>query len=240
MILRVEELTVESGTGLLDVRGSDFDAGLIISGKFAAYQCHDCTGSVAQHLIRASSTSPHDAVEKFRQSVTSRISENIPLSVHFADVLSLLVNGRYRIELEDVPVDAYIVELKSSGSTLQDVSWFYPDDAISLVSTQPACSISPVVVERYLRSIECGERPVVVTASAHGAWSEFIIDGHHKLAAYLMAAVPIRRLALIRLDSPQVALAEVLAFLPEASALREHLRRNKSLSAPACPPSSSR
>ncbi|NDZ13108.1 hypothetical protein [Variovorax sp. WS11] len=66
-----------------------------------------------------------------------------------------------------------------------------------------------------------------MTASVHKAWSEFIIDGHHNLAAYLMAAVPIRRLSMIRLNSPQVELGTALAFLPEAGALREHLQRNK-------------
>lgn len=147
-ILRSEELTVSSGTGVLDVRGGTFDAALIVAARFAAYQWHDCAGSVAQHLVRAASTSPVEAIESFRHAVTSPVRKSVLLSVHFSEVVSLLVNGRYRIELEDIPVDAHVVEFKTPrGTPVQDVTWFYPYDPVSLVSTQPASSISAEIVK---------------------------------------------------------------------------------------------
>jgi hypothetical protein len=54
----------------------------------------------------------------------------------------------------------------------------------------------------------------VLTASAEGAWCEFVIDGHHKLAAYSQEGVRPALLGIVREDAPEISLKEGLGWLP--------------------------
>jgi hypothetical protein len=68
---------------------------------------------------------------------------------------------------------------------------------------------------------------MVVALTAEDAWSAFIIDGHHKLAAYRESGVPIRRLLVTRLACPALPLPVALEFLSELDDLRQHLEKNR-------------
>jgi hypothetical protein len=54
-----------------------------------------------------------------------------------------------------------------------------------------------------------------------------VIDGHHKLQAYLRSGVPIRRLAIIRLNLQPVRLAEVVDLIPDDRTEKTKLFANK-------------
>ena len=54
----------------------------------------------------------------------------------------------------------------------------------------------------------------MLTVSADSAWSEFVIDGHHKLAAYEREGVPPSILGITRWQAPGISLNEGLQFLP--------------------------
>lgn len=88
--------------------------------------------------------------------------------------------------------------------------------ALTLAPTQPASTLDEARVESFVDAIRAGARPAVLVA-AHGAdryvfgfgddgdrrdrsVTGFVLDGHHKLAAYDRAGVPARLLLVCDLD----------------------------------------
>jgi hypothetical protein len=60
----------------------------------------------------------------------------------------------------------------------------------------------------WANAIEAGDRPTPITATIEGDNCEFILDGHHKLRGYLLADVPVRRLAINHLAPPPLRQAD--------------------------------
>jgi hypothetical protein len=82
----------------------------------------------------------------------------------------------------------------------------------------------------YFRErIRAGERPIVITTSADGAWCEFVIDGHHKLAANDREHVKPAVLGIVRSPAPAIGLEEGLSFLPRGHRGIAAYRRMKGL-----------
>jgi hypothetical protein len=71
----------------------------------------------------------------------------------------------------------------------------------------------------------------VLTASAEGAWCEFVIDGHHKLEAYNRERVNPAVLNIVRWDAPEISLEEGLRYLPRRHPGVTEYRRMKRLEA---------
>ena len=213
-ILRTENLVVDHGRGVLDVRGNDFDTALLIGGHIVAYQWCDCQGSVGQYLVRSTSLDSTAAVLAFRHSVVSEVPAGVSLATHFVEIVGLLADGTYTLQLEDLPAETDVAELEVRQGSALACTNYYPS-ARSLIASQPDDVHSPAAVREHLHAIQRGARPTVVTLSAGDAPSEFILDGHHKIKAYRKASVPIRSLSIFRLDSGQVGLGDALAFLPD-------------------------
>ncbi|MES2947603.1 MAG: hypothetical protein V4858_03580 [Pseudomonadota bacterium] len=224
--LRSETVNLAGNLGSLGIRGGNFEAALIVSGQITAFHWCDCRGSVGQNLVRSVGVNGLASVQLFRCSVEDEISRETTLASHFAVVLAVLEPGHYMLTLEDIPADSYTVEFSRVVVSELEESCFYPGFG-AMVATQREPSMSSQRVEDYIRAIEAGARPTVITLSTTGAWSEFILDGHHKLKAYRVADVQIRRLAITRLDSQRLPLEDALQFLPEAGPLRQHLRLHR-------------
>lgn len=224
--LRSETVKLAGNSRALGIRGGNFEAALVVGGQITAFHWCDCAGSVGQNLVRAVGPNGLASVELFRYSVENEISGETTLASHFAAVLALLEAGQYMLTLEDIPADSYVVEFSRAAMSELEESCFYPGFG-AMVATQREPSLSSQRVKDHVRAIEAGARPTVITLSTKGGWSEFILDGHHKLKAYRVADIQIRRLAITRLDSQQLPLEDALEFLPEAGPLRQHLRTHR-------------
>src|SRR5262249_59700678 len=101
---------------------------------------------------------------------------------------------------------------------------YYPADR-SLVCTQTRESLNEERVAYFRKQIRAGQRPIVLTTSAEGAWCEFVIDGHHKLEAYNRQGVKPAILGIERWKAPAISLEEGISFLPKAHrGIREYRR----------------
>ncbi|NHQ88429.1 hypothetical protein HA050_20215 [Iodobacter sp. HSC-16F04] len=221
--IRREAFTVTSMGGLLDVRGDDFEAALLVGGKIRVFQWSDCRGSVGQNLVRKISTDKTRSELSFRKSVEVEVSGDYPLGVHFSEILNVLAIGEYALVLEEIPADAYVVDLTDKSENGLEVTSFYPGFG-ALIATQPLSSLSAAHVNHLAQDIQNGARPTVITLCTDGAWGEFIIDGHHKLPAYRIAGIPVRRLNIVRLNNDRLPLAEILNFVPITGDLRNHVK----------------
>lgn len=221
-LIRKEAFTVSSDAGNVDVRGDDYEAALLVNGDIAAFQWADCEGSVGQHLVRAS----NGRVSVFRESVETMIAAGTSLANHFSDALKLLVAGVYTLVLEEIPPDSYVVDLLPERDDGVEITGFYPGFG-ALVATQALKDLSPSRVDQLTEQIREGARPTIITLCAQGAWGGFIIDGHHKIAAYRRANVPAVVLNIIRLRSERLPIEDIMGFLPDVKALKENLRKKR-------------
>jgi hypothetical protein len=225
-LIRSEEITIKEGRSLLDVRGSDFDAVLLISGKPLLYHWSDCMGSVAQYLIYCLAPDAMLPAARFRLSSESAPTAEISLACFLARVLPILAPGSYTLGYYAAPQLYDVVEFDNQWDITKDAAGYYPGCG-SFVTTQPSSSLSEERIHYYMQQIQKGERPTLLTVSVEKGLSDFIIDGHHKLAAYTRTRTAAHYLSIQRKDAPRISVAEALSFIPIDHPLRRSCEETK-------------
>ncbi|HSI14993.1 MAG TPA: hypothetical protein VK961_23270, partial [Chthoniobacter sp.] len=196
-LIRSEKITVRDGRSLLDVRGSNFDAVLLIDGRPLLYHWSDCMGSVAQYLVYSMTPDAAQTVLSFRASFGSAAIGDASLALYLAPVLPALAPSEYALNYYEAPQAYDIVEFDNRWDVTKDAVGYYPGCA-SFVTTQPTSSLSGERISFYEQRIQKGERPILLTVSVEEGWSDFVIDGHHKLAAYTRTHTPPHYLSIQR------------------------------------------
>ncbi len=213
---RLDLVCLEDGKGLIEVRGNDQDTVLLVEGKPVALNWDDCSGSVGQYLVFTGHTRGSDYARELREFVAGNVDEGKPLTEHIGPLLDLFVPGIYSLCYTPSEVVKSVATLDNSlqSSANQGLVGYYPAEDRQLVFTQTSESLNEDRVRYYQKRIQAGERPIVLTTSAEGAWCEFVIDGHHKLEAYNRQAVEPTLLGITRWNAPPISLEEGLSYLP--------------------------
>ena len=131
-------------------------------------------------------------------------------------LMACLATGRYQVRIVDLPLEAatfdqtwyYVDSDDSLNLESNDVFYQMPyvGDPLPFVvaPTQPRDVIDPHTVEKYADEIKQGHRPAVIAAAYSArrydihtdeyrtSVTGFIIDGHHKMAAYTRLGTPTR------------------------------------------------
>ena len=209
--MRTELVDITEGDGLIDVRGRDFDTLLLCDGSPVAINWNDCSGSVAQNLIRHGrpDLDPHFS-PLVRYALEGNVDDTITLAQQFRDLVSLFVNGKHELRLgEPYPISetlALWADWDASAGTwrnISDVENFYPID-LTLVLTLPSTELDNERVSHFEATITSGVRPVIVAASAQDSWCAYVIDGHHKFAAYSRLNIRPTVLTVSRCEPPKL------------------------------------
>ncbi len=117
------------------------------------------------------------------------------------------------------------VEYPCGPNADRELLGYYPADVRNLICTQTRESLDEERVAFYQEQLRAKRRPIVLTASAEEAWCEFVIDGHHKLAAYNRARVRPAVLGIVRWQAPEITLEEGLGCLTRGHpGVREYRR----------------
>ena len=119
------------------------------------------------------------------------------------------------------------LECLDRARAARELVGYYPLDQRNLVCTQTSDSLDAGRVAFFREQVGAGRRPVVLTASAESAWCEFVIDGHHKLAAYARERVKPAVLGIVREGAPRISLDEGLEWLPRGHPGVSEYRRMK-------------
>ncbi len=125
-----------------------------------------------------------------------------------------LAPGRYRVVESGCYNIAGCLPLAPTG--VQAAVGFYGGYA-NLFTTQLDTLLDQPAIEQYSRRIGAGERPRAVALCCFSErfqdyTSAFVLDGHHKLAAYTRVGVPPSVWLVARLDSPPPRQAFPAAF----------------------------
>ncbi|MEV6768151.1 hypothetical protein AB0N05_05900 [Nocardia sp. NPDC051030] len=241
---RIEEVDVTDGSGVIDVRGIghalDIPRGwsshclLRIAGKVTDLDTTAYEGSIGRLVARAPDRPPRPEAMAALRDLTITGETTAPLRVALRPLLELLTPGRYELRGPE-PVwqeTPGMVHTRTMPSAIViDVQpdapqWFYPGDEVYLVPTEAWPPADETAVQRYREQIRQGVRPALIglrTISRH-QWSGFVIDGHHKLSAYLREGAVPSIVWITRLDPPEITAAEIRENFPDFAETHQRFR----------------
>lgn len=179
----MEEVEVSQTSGRLGVQGGDFELALFLDGNPLALVWPDHEGSVGQYLIRAGSAELQAEFRSVQVLLDRGLPADGPLVALAGPFLNVVAAGKYRLTLEPRASSAEFYELNPSAVLPTTCESFYPY-GWDLIATLPTDKLDGGRVEHFKQAIGAGQRPVVVGLTAIGGDAVFVIDGHHKLAAY--------------------------------------------------------
>jgi hypothetical protein len=221
-----EEYLLEDGEGLIDVRGDDFDSGLLVGGAPVSFYWSDCEGSIAQYLVRSRDTAGlSERLRALRQVAGGGLDPRTPLAPQVRSLLVLFPSGRYRLSY--TPANPWdVIDYDTRFSYAADRDCFYPVIE-GLITTRPADTLRRERIDFFRQRIAAGERPVVFAAGVPDRYCAFVLDGHHKLQAYRQLQLPPAVLLIVKEATDPIALADGLLLLGAATRYREDYRRVK-------------
>lgn len=179
IINRKERFELVDGTGLIRIEGDSFETALFIDGTPIALFWNDNEGSIEQLLARAH-VGRVDAKLAQLRSIAGGDLHSATLAEQLRPLLELFENGSYILELRTLGKTWDVIDI--SVSKIRELDGFYPLD--TYVATERRDLLSPQRVEFYVSAIRRGHRPIVFAAATTESNTAFVIDGHHKLAAY--------------------------------------------------------
>lgn len=175
-----------SGTGVLQVTGRDGASALRIGGKPWLVEGYTGSGTADRLAVLSGDPRVRRTVRRLRTAL--RYPERASAAEVTWTLLKLLAPGRYGVR-RWVPGTFYVEALQPGRFASWYVGITTPDLGAVLLPIDQWPPRDADLVARYCRMIERGERPLVVTLRAAPPEDEddtvaFVIDGHHKLAAY--------------------------------------------------------
>jgi hypothetical protein len=225
---RLDLALVADGKGLIEVRGGGSETALLVEGKPVAFNWDDCAGSVGQYLVFTGHTRGADCARQLAAFVEGEIDGNQPLADQIGPLLAVFASGAYYLSYTPSTVVKGVTTFDCSAQSVASRELFnYYPDLRNLVCTQTRESLHGHRVEYFREQIRAAQRPIILTASAEMAWCEFVIDGHHKLAAYDRERVKPTILCITRWEAPEISLNEGLSYLPRGHPGVSEYRRMK-------------
>lgn len=200
--LREEAYLLKDGLGRIEVAGTSWESALRVDGKPIVFRSPD-GGSIGHELLLARPL-PADATPADLWQIVAEPPGESPLHKTFAPLLRQFTNGQYRLILERLHEgrDVYLWE-HGDATPLPMAGYHYPYGSCTLVATLPETLLDDGRVLEWMYAIEAGARPVVITTSVEDAKYkadyEYVIDGHHKLIAYLLCGIEPLRLLITRM-----------------------------------------
>ena len=149
-----------------------------------------------------------------RQQVANVDQLDEPTMAALEPLLCALAPGRYQVRLENLHLEAttwaktwFAAEssaLSDPGGTMYQPPRAQTSSRVVIAATQPDSALDESTVTQFAACITAGDHPVAVVAAfaavrqphdstiEHPCVTGFIIDGHHKMAAYTSLGLPCR------------------------------------------------
>ncbi|MBC8139538.1 MAG: hypothetical protein H8F28_26970 [Fibrella sp.] len=208
MKIRTEVYYSEAGYGRIEVRGNNSASGLFLDGKPFVFSFTDCAGSIGQDLYHFTQLPDSERLPNLSEVTANLPADDADLSRIVLPLLQQFKPGAYTLTLAPLTDWGNWVEywLPDYAQKLGYTdSGYYPLGGVSgektLIATQPDETLSDERIAHFWYAIEAGARPFAITASVDGGMCEFVLDGHHKMRAYVHARVNAWRLCISRADS---------------------------------------
>ena len=200
MIPCEEQIEVTNGSGAIDLRGDLESVLLRVDGEPFSYCWSTEEGSTMDRLLRLASNNSIRDENEYRIAIEAE--DKVPsLELVLKHILPHLASGRYTARLDDEWGRFDIVDIWTAPELASEVEPYY-GGIVAYMLTQPEATLDSTRIAHYCDLIREGKRPVIVTISISKDADQYVLDGHHKLAAYRRLQVPSRYLNLVRVDPP--------------------------------------
>lgn len=184
---RSERFTQTNGKGVLELRGGELEIGLWVGGAPLVFDAADCDGSIGRFTLLLHGEPRPEIDAQIARDAAQGFSGSKSLAEAVRPLLDLMPNGDYDLSLQTLRYGAG----ESQVTTWEDhqmsprggKAWIYPDNLV-LIFTQPYDSLDEETILNYAYAIERGQQPAAIVWTAHGQTAQFVLDGHHKFAAY--------------------------------------------------------
>ncbi|WP_131724304.1 hypothetical protein [Chryseobacterium indologenes] len=215
------EFSVTNGQGIIRLISDGFAHCLSIR-RTVAVNWPDCRGSVGEYYA-VSELSKEEQIhmtDQLNQALINGTEEEIMAGIQ--EFLQLFENGTYQVYPENMPVDNTDFhtyrslpadELPSNGDFFS--GWFYPFKDFDHIFTLAGSSIDETRVCYYIDLIRKGARPKALAFSKSytmdsGISSSFILDGHHKIEAYIRLKMDIPAIVIYKQNNGYETARDVL------------------------------
>lgn len=217
-----EQLNLVDGLGLIRIVGDSFETALFVDTMPIALFWNNNEGSIEQLLARAHPGPVDSRLSHLRTIAAGQLAPSTPLTSQVWFLLELLENGHYEIALRTLGKTWDVIDF--SRDKLREIDGFYPLD--SFVATASGDLLSKERVDFYVSVIERGERPIAFVVAGAESNTAFVVDGHHKLAAYQACKAEPVVIEVRRLHPPALDPQLELSFFLDASrhSILEHAR----------------
>lgn len=207
------EIEISNGQHIIDIIFNNFASCLVVK-KAIAVNWPDCAGSIGEYYA----VSGHTAEERsfYTRHINHALSTGSDAEQleSIRDFLHLFADGTYSVT--KYSADSNTIEFVTSNPTAYHAysqdhippSWLYPHEPgktdylfFSITNEK----IDNDRVEYYCELIRRGGKPTVLTfesfhmASFGSSW-KYVLDGHHKIKAYVRLGVPIPFISITKLE----------------------------------------
>ena len=218
------EIQIENGQNIIDIFFDDFASCLVIK-KALAVNWPDCRGSVGEYYaISDYSIEERNFYTKTIDNTFSEGSDAEQMEIT-KDFLNLFANGKYSINKFIAKVNE-IDFLASNQVEYSDIvpqnerffGCFYPDyrsNSEPILFSITNDKIDQKRVDYYCQLIRKGIKPTVLTFEVCNLLSsdyscKYVLDGHHKIEAYLKLKVDIPVINILKLEESTKKTASLL------------------------------
>lgn len=198
---------VLDGLGIIEVTGDEGASLLLLGGRPVLMEGNDGLGSVGWLAARATGpdapgTAEVKALTQWLAAPELAVDPGTghvrpPDPERLRPLLRLLAPGRYAMTAARAPHLLRLVHPRPGH-----VESWYPDEELALLTTDRWPPSDTAAVHGYLRRIRAGARPALVALRpTEDSIAAYLLDGHHKLAAYREAGIRPLLLTLTRTGS---------------------------------------
>lgn len=184
---RSERFTQTNGKGILELRGGELEIGLWVGGAPLIFDAADCDGSIGRFTLLLDGEPRPEMDAQIARDAAQGFSASKSLADAVRPLLDLMPNGDYNLSVQTLRYGAGNSQV-TDWDAHQKFSrgrraWIYPDTVV-LIFTHPYDSLDDETILNYADAIERGQQPTAIVWAPRGQTTQFVLDGHHKFAAY--------------------------------------------------------
>lgn len=183
------EIEITNGKGIIDIQSDGHMDCLIINTPYCVER-YDYGGTTGKYVDFINIEERFTYTQALNDALTFGDEEKILESIK--DFLQWFSNGSYSVYFykEAINHDNIEYATKTDPITHKGAHWYYHFQHSVHVFTQSYDIISKERVQYYKDLIEKGMRPKIIAISSVKDWRlSYILDGHHKLLAYLATGI---------------------------------------------------
>ncbi|MBM0744714.1 hypothetical protein JOY44_24435 [Phormidium sp. CLA17] len=219
---------IKNDNPVLDVLGDDYETAIVVKDQPLATFFYDCEGSLGQYLVRSSVESISSMLAEYRLATQFAENQTAALAVIVSTYEKLLASGTYRVGRYSIAESSTYFEYGNDWKVESDSDWEYPDPPWKVVALQSKDQLNTNTIDEYKQIIKSGRSPLCITLSAQGFEEvEYLIDGHHKIAAYRSLAIPAQAIGFTKQNCSNLVKEPLKDFVPKQHRLHRSYIRNK-------------